>query len=75
MAKRREDIENNMVLAFPSQKRYQAPVTDYVQCAGCRRIAKYIVHGQPHCEEHMKEALCGVPTLVSTIDGGFDDAS
>jgi glutaredoxin len=37
-------------------------------CDGCNRTAKYLVEGQPHCQEHMLEALCSVPVAVIDIE-------
>jgi hypothetical protein len=43
-----------------------------MQCAGCNRTAKYLVHAQldPHCEICFAEAIdgCTVPTLVMDIE-------
>ena len=77
MAKNLRDIENPVVIDINSKKRFTPPTSSvsYLKCAGCDRPARYNVHGQPHCEKHMMEALCEVPTPVSTIDGGYDDAS
>lgn len=73
MAKNLREVENP-VININSKKRYTPPAP-YLKCSGCNRPARYNVHGQPHCEKHMMEALCEVPTPVSTIDGGYDDAS
>lgn len=57
---------------FPNVFAFQPVIK---RCEGCGQPANYIVHGQPHCQKHMLEALCGVDTVVRTIDGDYDDAS
>lgn len=37
-------------------------------CDGCNKPATHFVEGQPHCLEHMLEALCSVPVAVIDIE-------
>jgi hypothetical protein len=37
-------------------------------CDGCNKKAQYLVESQPHCEQHMLEALCSVPVAVIDIE-------
>jgi uncharacterized protein CbrC (UPF0167 family) len=37
-------------------------------CDGCNKRATHLVEGQPHCEQHMLEALCSVPVAVIDIE-------
>jgi hypothetical protein len=41
-----------------------------MKCAGCQREAKFFVdtNRQPHCQEHMLEALCSVAVQVIDIE-------
>ncbi|GJM72958.1 hypothetical protein HMSSN036_51740 [Paenibacillus macerans] len=40
-----------------------------IECAGCGKAAKYEVYGQPHCLEHMLEAIdCNEYVEVRRID-------
>lgn len=50
-----------------SQK--QKRIIEMIECAGCGKAAKYEVYGQPHCLEHMLEAIdCNEYVEVRRID-------
>ncbi|MNL46293.1 hypothetical protein D3C87_1689940 [compost metagenome] len=48
-----------------------------VKCAGCSRLADYEVYEtrQPHCKEHMLEAVDSESYVIVRKLNGFDDAS
>ncbi|MFD1136771.1 hypothetical protein [Paenibacillus urinalis] len=77
MAKRQNDVENAMLTTIiPLRKPEKTEYPTFTKCEGCSRPAVYEVYGQPHCREHMLEAIESKSYVeVRLLHGGFDDAS